>query len=120
MTGERTSPDLAPNSPDRGDKHIDELGWGLFLLMTGSLWLLPQGAVPKGAWLMGTGVLLLGLSAARYMLRRRPSGFTIALGVVALAGGVSDSLGVKLPLFAICLVALGMSIVLKTLVRRTA
>jgi len=43
------------------DKRLDALGWGLFLIMIGGLWLAPEGWVPEGTWLIGTGIIILGL-----------------------------------------------------------
>ena len=45
-------------------KQFDEIGWGIFLMMIGTSWLVPS--VPQGTWLIGTGVLLLVLNAIRY------------------------------------------------------
>ena len=45
---------------------LDVLGWGIFFLMTGVLMLFPS--LPEGIWLVGLGVLLLGLAAVRVAL----------------------------------------------------
>ncbi len=29
------------------DKRLDSIGWGLFLIMIGGLWLAPEGLVPR-------------------------------------------------------------------------
>ena len=36
-------------------KRLDQIGWGIFLVMIGTIWLVP--AVPPGTWLIGTGIL---------------------------------------------------------------
>jgi hypothetical protein len=76
--------------------------------MIGALWLLPQ--VPAGTWLIGTGVILLGLNVARYLNGIRMSTFTVLLGTAAIAFGVAAFLGVELPLFPILLIAIGAGI----------
>ncbi len=95
-------------------RRLDEIGWGIFLIMIGTIALVPS--VPQGTWLIGTGVLLLLLNAIRYRTQVGWSGFSTALGVLALMAGLSELIGIKLPLFAICLVVLGAAMVLKHLV----
>src|SRR5512135_2989676 len=91
-------------------KRFDEIGWGIFLMMIGTIWLVPS--VPQGTWLIGTGVLLLVLNAIRYRSQVEWSGFSTVLGLLALAAGLSELIGIKLPLFAICLVVIGASMLL--------
>lgn len=95
-------------------RRLDEIGWGIFLIMIGTIALVPS--VPQGTWLIGTGVLLLLLNAIRYRSQAGWSSFSTALGVVALIAGFGELIGVKLPIFAICLVVLGVSMLIKQLV----
>jgi hypothetical protein len=95
------------------NKRLDEIGWALFLIMIGGLWLLPAGKVPEGTWLVGAGLIMLGVNGVRYSNGIKVSSFTVILGVLALAGGLADFLGVKLPLFPILLILIGASIILK-------
>lgn len=94
-------------------KKIDATTWGLLLLMTGILLLLPSRTVPEGAWLVVAGVILLAASGARYAMHLRVSAFIVALGLLAVAAGVSAIAGMDLPLFAAFLVLLGASIILR-------
>lgn len=94
-------------------KRFDEIGWGIFFVMIGMIWLFPS--LPQGTWLISTGALLLVLNAIRYKSWAEWSGFSTALGLLALAAGVSELMGVKLPIFAICLIAIGASMLLKSL-----
>src|SRR5512144_2962946 len=82
-------------------KRLDQIGWGIFLVMIGVIWLVP--GVPQGAWLIGTGILLLVLNAIRSRLGIPWSTVSVALGVLALVAGLGDFTGIKLPLFPICL-----------------
>ena len=99
-------------------KRLDEIGWGLFLIMLGTIWLIPS--VPQGTWLVGTGLLLLGLNAVRHLRGVRSSGFTWVIGALALAAGLGQIVGVTLPLFAILLVVVGAGMLLKPLISRHA
>ena len=99
-------------------RRLDQIGWGIFLVMIGTIWLVP--GVPQGTWLIGTGILLLLLNAIRSRLGIPWSGVSVALGVLALAAGLGDFTGIRLPLFPICLVIVGAALILKPLVSARA
>ena len=105
------------NSVDAGTR-LDHVGWGIFLVMIGTIWLVP--GVPQGTWLIGTGVLLLLLNAIRFRLGIPWSGVSVAIGTFALAAGLGDFTGVKLPIFPICLVIIGVMLILKAVVSEKA
>ena len=44
------------------EQRLDSIGWGLFLVMIGCLWLLPEGTLPEGTWLVGMALIIFGLS----------------------------------------------------------
>lgn len=106
-----TSPEVAPARSEFAAR-LDTIGWGVFLLMTGVLWLF-AAAVPSGTWLVGTGLLLLALNAVRYFNGLALHTFTLALGVLALAGGLADFADIELPLLALALVAFGVLLLVK-------
>ena len=97
---------------------LDQIGWGIFLVMIGTIWLVP--GVPQGTWLIGAGILLLVVNAIRSRVGVPWSGVSVALGVFALAAGFGDFSGIKLPLFPICLVVIGVTLILKPLVSQKA
>ncbi len=97
-------------------KRLDELAWALFLILIGAIWLLPAGTVPEGTWLVGAGLILLGVNAARALKGIKVSGLAIALAVLALVAGLSHLAGVKVPVFAILFILIGASIILRPLV----
>ncbi len=101
-----TLPTPSPAQEAR-DKRFEHTAWGLFLIMIGGLWLVPDHVVPGGAWLVGAGAIMLGLNAARYLSGIRMSSFSIILGVIALALGISDMAGAALPILPIILVLCG-------------
>jgi hypothetical protein len=97
------------------NKRLEEIGWGLFLLLGGGILLAPPELLPQGTWLIGAGIILLGLNGARYFYDVKASGLTVILGSFAVAAGMGSVLGVKLPLFAVFLIIIGGSIILKSL-----
>ena len=81
---------------------------------------MPEERLPEGAWLLGTGVLLLALNVARYFNGLRIGGFTTVLGVLALAGGLSDFFGADIPLVALAVLVLGVGILVKPFLRASS
>ena len=100
------------------DKRLDSIGWGLFLIMIGGLWLAPEGMFPEGTWLIGTGLIIIVLMGIRYLYGIKVSGFWFILGVIALAFGISDVFGLNIPVFPILIIIIGISIVFKPLFKK--
>lgn len=95
------------------NKRLETSFWGLFLIMLGGWAFIPERAIPKGAWSMGVGLLMLGLNATRYFSGIRMSGFTTILGILALLGGFGDMLGWADLNGAFLLIVLGLYLVFK-------
>ena len=100
------------------DKRLEAIGWALFLIMIGGLWLAPKGVVPEGSWLIGTGVIILGLMVVRSLYGIKVSGFWLVLGIIALAFGISSVFGIKIPVLPILIIIIGLNIVLKPLLQK--
>ena len=113
-----------PPMPDPRDSALDhrlnDVGWGLFLILLGGLWLLPQGWAPEGTWLIGTGVLLLGLNAVRRARGIPVHRIGVLLGALALVAGLASLAQVSAPVIPAFLVILGGWIVFKPLLARNA
>ena len=109
----------AASARDTLNRRLEEIGWGLFFLMIGGIWLFPQ-TVPDGAWLIGAGLILLGINTVRQLSGIAMSWFTIALGIVALAAGLFDVFGVKLSLFAVLFIVLGVGMIAAPLFRHSS
>jgi energy-coupling factor transporter transmembrane protein EcfT len=95
-------------------KQLDATTWGLLLLATGVLLILPGNMVPEGAWLIVAGAILLIMSGVRYAMKLGASTFVIALGLVAVVGGLSSAAGLRFPLFAAFLILVGAALTLRT------
>ena len=94
------------------NKRLETIFWGLFLIMLGGWALIPGETIPKGAWSIAVGFLLLGLNAVRYFNKIRMSGFTTVLGILAILGGIGDMLGWADLNGAILLIILGAYLIL--------
>ena len=97
------------------NKRLDTIAWACFLIMIGCLGLVPKEQVPEGTWLVGVGIIWLGLNAARYLNRIKMSGGTIVLGIVAIVAGLGDVYGLDLPVLPILLILLGAHLLLRHL-----
>ena len=108
----------AIEGPRRGtlDHQIERIGWALFLIMIGGLGFVP--GIPGGTWLIGTGLIMLGLNAARRMNGIRMSTFTILAGIAAVVLGVAQVVGTDLPVLPLLLLLIGASILWRTFLER--
>lgn len=93
------------------DTQLERISWGLFLIMLGGLGLMP--GVPGGTWLVGAGLIMLGLNVVRQMNGIPMHLFSLGLGVLALLLGITSLTGVNLPLFPLLLILMGAHIVYK-------
>jgi len=92
-------------------KRLEILGWALFLIMTGGLFLIPSHLVPQGTWLIGVGLIMLGLNAYSYSKGLKVNNFTIFLGVLALGFGLSSFLNINIPIMPLLFIFLGAKII---------
>lgn len=88
---------------------LETMGWGLFLIMLGGFALVK--GVPEGTWLIGAGVIMLGLNAIRALLGIRVSWFTLVLGTIALFSGISQVYGVDVPVGPLLIILIGLAII---------
>jgi hypothetical protein len=114
MTTQDSKP-IAVQDPEKAalNKRLETTFWGLFLIMLGGWALIPEATIPKGAWSIGVGLLMLSLNATRYFSGIRMSGFTTVLGILALLGGIGDMLGWADINGAFLLIILGAYLILK-------
>ena len=99
------------NDSIRKNRNIDALAWGALFIWWG-ITLLIQ--FPAGVGLIGVGLILLAANAARYFQGMGLSGFTTAIGVLALVWGGLELAGTvlpfELPVFPVLLIVLGLMV----------
>lgn len=118
MNTARNGSEKADRSGDlRQGKRLEEIALALVLIMTGGLWLSPSAMFPEGTWLVGSGLIVLGLNAARRIRGVKTSGFGIIVGLVALAAGIGRIVGRELPLVPVLLIVLGAGLVVRAAAR---
>jgi hypothetical protein len=95
------------------NKRLETVSWGLFLIMLGGLAFVKD--VPEGTWLIGVGVIMLGLNAVRLLAGIRASWFTLILGTIALLAGLGSVLGVDIPVGPLLIILIGLAIIVRAL-----
>jgi len=93
------------------NERLESIGWGLFLIIVGVTFLGPEVEAPVGVWLIGAGLIMLGLNAVRYFSGIKTSSFTIGLGSVALVAGIASAFSVKI--FGVLLILFGAGIIIR-------
>ena len=71
--------------------------------------------VPEGTWLIGAGVIMLGLNAVRLVLGIRVSWFTVILGTIALLSGIGSVYGIDIPVGPLLIILIGLAIIVRAL-----
>jgi len=102
------------------DHKFETIAWGVLLIWWGLRWW-PLEFLPNGAGLLGTGLILLGVNAARTLKDIPMRNSTTILGFLALAFGglllAREILHVpfEIPVFEILLIALGVILLAREL-----
>ncbi len=103
------------------NRSYETLAWGAFFIWWGITELFPS--LPHGLGAVGIGLILLGLNAARSRNGIPTSGFTTTLGILALVLGGLELAGpalrlpFELPIFAILLIVLGLTVLGRSLIQ---
>jgi len=103
------------------NRDFERIAWGLLFMLWGVTVLFDF--VPVGVGILGTGLILLGLNAARSLRGIPTRGGTTILGILALVWGGLDLAGAilrlpyELPAFAILLIVLGLVLLASELFR---
>lgn len=99
------------NNAQKSNRKFEAIAWGAFFIWWGVIDLFPS--LPDGTGAVGIGLILLGLNAARSLNGIDASGFTTALGILALLLGGTElarsalRLPFELPVFAVFLIVIG-------------
>lgn len=100
------------------DRQLEEIAWGILLIMIGLLWFFPEGMLPRDTWLVGSALIILGLNLARYLSRLRVNVLMTVLALIALAAGVGGIYGVHLRLLPLLPILIGAQLLIRPLMLR--
>ena len=90
---------------------INGIGFALFITMIGGLLLVPKGILPGGTWLIGVGLIMIGSNIARLRNDIRLYHCTLVLGIILLIAGIMSFSYIKIPIFPILLIVIGVSLI---------
>jgi hypothetical protein len=96
-------------------KKLDTVGWGLFFIWIGIALFANVG---WGTGLLGVGIIILGVQVTRKYFGLKLEGFAIAVGSFFLLGGAWELLNVQFGLLPILCIAVGIALLVSTLVGR--
>jgi hypothetical protein len=102
------------NAPKGIGRRLATAGWGLFLIWVGASLLMDLG---WGVGLIGVAAVILVMQGARRYYGRDLEGFWVAVGVLALFGGVWELFRIRLDLGPVLLIAAGGAMLLMLLRR---
>jgi hypothetical protein len=105
----------------RLNTNFEMAAWGALFIWWGITELFKF--LPVGTGVIGIGLILLGLNAARWLNGIPTNGFSITLGILALVWGGLELAGLvlhlpfELPVFAILLITLGVILLGREIMR---
>jgi len=89
----------------RRSVRLDAVGWGLFFIWIGVIFLVKN--IPDGVGSLGIGVIVLGLTLVRRLIGISISLFWIAIGLLFILAGLGEIFAIDLPLLPIALIVCG-------------
>ena len=91
-------------------KAFDGLAWGLFIVLLGAGWFVEtETGIETSPYIsLGVGLILIGLNGARMLNKTKLSKFSLFIGFVALATGITGILGYKLELIPTIIILIGL------------
>ncbi len=90
-------------------------GWGLLLILTGLVFLIPGWDIPTGVWLVGLGLIQLGANAFRYFNGIQVNAGSTVVGLLALGFGAVRLYGIDIPFLTLLLVLFGADLIFEVL-----
>ena len=109
------------NETQSHKRDYEAIAWGAFFIWWGITELLPS--LPTGTGVLGIGLILLGLNAARHFSGIPTSRLSITIGILAVVWGGLELAGAfltlpfEIPVFAILLMVLGLIILAREISR---
>lgn len=99
------------------EKKLDVIGWGLFFVWVG---IASLAGIGWGPAVLVTGLIILGVQAARRALAFGVEAFWVAVGALFTLGGLWQWFDVRVALVPILLLLAGVALLGSTLIHRRA
>lgn len=92
---------------DPVEKRYSDIGWAIFLILAGSVIMLPHALVPEGFLWIAAGVIMLGYRSAVVAKGIDASIALVFAGVAFVAIGISDFIDFDIDVFPLLLIVGG-------------
>ena len=99
-------------------ERLDSVGFALFLIMLGVLWMQPEGRFPEDAWLVGFAAIIFVNNILRAFNGIKANWFFLLLAVIALAVWGDKFYGMDLSFFPVLFILIGISILWSALFKK--
>jgi len=96
-------------------KIIGRMGWALFFVFTGVLFLFPSGSINDSVWLIGTGSIIVVINFLKGIFRAGISGFAFFVGFIMIFYGIANIINQHIPFWPFIIILLGVVIIFKAI-----
>ena len=95
------------------NSRLNQIGWGIFLLLVGIVWLIPGDAIPDGSLFFSGGLIMIIINLVKKQKGIRTGNGNVIFGFVLIGIGIIDLLDSPVPVIAALLILWGISILFK-------
>ena len=99
---------------------LTTVAWGLFFILVGGAWIYGETYhIDMGTVIaLGIGLILIGLNIGRSSIGVKMSRFSLGIGILALLIGLARYLGMKLDIFPLIIILIGLFVIAEAVARR--
>jgi hypothetical protein len=99
---------------------LTTVAWGLFFILLGGAWIYGETYhIDTGTIIaLGVGLVLIGLNLARSSMGVKMSRFSLGIGILALLIGLARYFGMKLDIFPLIIILIGLFVIAEAVARR--
>jgi hypothetical protein len=99
---------------------LTTVAWGLFFILLGGAWIYGETYhIDTGTIIaLGVGLILIGLNLARSSMGVKMSKFSLGIGILALLIGLARYYGMKLDIFPLIIILIGLFVIAEAIARR--
>jgi hypothetical protein len=99
---------------------LTTVAWGIFFILVGGAWIYGETYhIDMGTVIaLGIGLILIGLNLARSSIGAKMSRFSLGIGILALLIGLARYFGLKLDVFPLIIILIGLFVIAEAVARR--
>lgn len=99
---------------EKASERINNIGWGIFLIFAGIIWLIPDGTFPEGIFYIGSGILILGINFIKYIKGIHVSWIMPILGILILVKGIREMTELSISILGVFILLIGLGILVNS------